>query len=244
VFSGATAAAAFRDLAERAPDTRSFVLLGAVHVSGVSRPTIYATTAACWQTPIGSVSIDADLASAIRDAARELVDVGGDAHEDEHSLEVEVPFVAHLFPDAKLVPIAVPPAPAATALGARLAEVLRAREAVAIVASSDLTHYGPRYRFTPHGRGAGALDWVKRENDAAIVDRMAALDADAILPMARERQNACGAGAIAAALAAARGLGAARGDVLAYTTSADARPDLAGREDFVGYVAVTASCPS
>lgn len=243
MFSGPTAATTFVDFAQRARDTRAFVLLGAVHVGGVSRPTIFSTSPASWKTPLGAVPLDAAIAKALLAALRPgFVEVATEAHEDEHSIEVQLPFIAHLFPRASIVPIAVPPHPSAIELGAALAEVVRAQPDVAIIASSDLTHYGPRYHFTPRGRGEEALAWVREVNDAAILERITELDAEALLPMARSRQNACGAGAVTAAIAAARALGATRADVLAYTTSADVRPELGGRENFVGYAAATASC--
>ena len=81
--------------------------------------------------------------------------------------------------------------------------------------------------------------WVKTENDARMVELMRTLKADAVVAEAAERQNACGAGAVAATVAAAKQLGSTEGHVVEYTTSYDVlRDQLYGDtvRDFVGYV--------
>ena len=74
------------------------------------------------------------------------------------------------------------------------------------LASSDLTHYGPSYRFTPAGVGEAALEWAKA-NDRRLLERVTDLAAEQVVPEARAHANACGAGAIAAMLAACRETG-------------------------------------
>jgi len=86
--------------------------------------------------------------------------------------------------------------------------------------------------------GEEALRWVRNENDRRIIDLMLRLDAEAAVPEAESRMNACGSGAVAATLAAARQLGAVQGYLVHYTTSFDVMKEKMGRGGFdaaVGY---------
>jgi len=104
--------------------------------------------------------------------------------------------------------------------------------------STDLTHYGSMYGFTPKGSGADAVRWVREDNDRRMLEVMVRLDPEAAVPEAADHRNACGAGAVAATMAAAREMGAERGCVVRYTTSFDVMRDKLGRTDYdatVGY---------
>lgn len=177
---------------------------------------------------------------------REVLALAGDllednprAHVGEHSIEVQVPLIQHLFPDAKIVPIAVLPEPAATEIGLAVARAIRNSGCDAVcLGSTDLTHYGPAYGFTPRGYGEKAIQWVRDENDRRMIDLALRLDAEAAVPEAESRTNACGSGAVAATLAAARQLGAERGCLVHYTTSYDVMREQMGERDSdaaVGY---------
>lgn len=243
VFSGTTAASTFLAFARASPPPRTFILLGAVHVPGVRHPSLYADHEAAWWTPLGNVGLDLEVTGLLLAADAAVGVVQPEAHEGEHSIEVQVPFVRLLFPEARIVPIAVPPTSSALRLGEALGAVLRQRPDVVVVASTDLTHYGPRYGFLPHGRGAAGRRWVRDTNDAEMLEAMTDLRAADVLTLSGLHHNACGPGALAAALQAARSCGAERGQCLAYTTSADARPDLGG-EDFVGYASLAVAWSS
>jgi AmmeMemoRadiSam system protein B len=230
VYSGPTAARTL--LALGAPPIRCIVVFGAVHSAGVPRAQVSASAA--WETPLGPVSVDADL----RDLVREELDVGESAHRAEHSIEVHVPFIRRLHPDAAILPVAMPPDDAALEVGAVVARAAgRLEGRVVYLGSTDLTHYGPRfYGFAPHGRGPEAHRWSK-ENDRAFLDRLVALDPAGALADSRRHRNACGAGAAAAAVAAAREAGATRGSLLEHVTSAEIQGDT-DPSDFVGYASV------
>ena len=231
-FSGFTAGRTFAALATQgAPET--VILFGAVHSWGVDRPSMYGSGA--WQTPLGDLRIDEELAAKLRGTSS-LLD-RPEAHAGEHSIEVQLPFVKYLFPDARILPIAAPPLPSALIVGQNTARAVRelGRRAVAI-GSSDLTHYGPRYGFTPAGEGDAGLQWAK-QNDARILDLVVRMSADAVLEEARSHHNACGAGAIAATIAFSAEAGATEGTLLQYTTSYEVMP-MGRPTDFVGYGAV------
>jgi len=240
LYSGETAYAAFSAIAtRRRPAT--FVLFGAAH-GPVPGNVLFPE--GVWRTPMGEVEVDQRLSGEIltRAAADDLLESNPAAHEAEHSLEVQLPFIQHLFPDAQIVPILVPPGGKAVALGKVAGQAIRDRQADAVcIGSSDLTHYGLAYGFTPEGLGKAAIRWVRDENDRRMLDLMASLDAEQVMPEAKSHMNACGAGAIAATLAAARTLGATKGHVLRYTTSFDVMMEKMGRADYdsaVGYAGV------
>jgi AmmeMemoRadiSam system protein B len=233
-YSGATATRGLVALgASGEPET--VVLFGAVHRWGLSRPALYG--AGAWRTPIGDVLVDEELAREVLRLGGEAVVDDPDAHAEEHSIEVQLPILRYLYPQARILPVATPPVANAAALGqvvARAATLL-GRKAVA-VGSSDLTHYGPRYGNTPAGVGAEGLAWT-RTNDKRLIDLAVGLRVDEIMDEAEAHHNACGPGALAAAMAFSRELGATRGLLLNYTTSYDAWPE-GLPSDVVGYGAV------
>jgi hypothetical protein len=236
-FSGDLAAMVFAAVKEQRGTVDTFVIFGTAHSYFGPLPAIDDSDS--WQTPLGAANID----RALRDAllARKVVVTDSGAHEYEHSIEVQVPFIQHLFPGAKIVPVVVPPADTAIALGETAAEVIAAQGRTAIcIGSTDLTHYGPRYGFTPMGKGSEGLQWAATVNDRQFIDLALALEAERLLAEAIEKANACGPGAAAAAIAAARKLGTAKGQLLAYTHSNEVMRSKMGQtsRDSVGYAAI------
>jgi len=232
-YSGAVAAKVFGSIrAQRQPAT--FVILGAVHRwAGING--VYARGA--WSTPLGPVPIDEDLAGQILEETTGWTVDDPSCHTGEHSIEVELPFIKHLFPDARVVPVAVNPDSRAVPLGRQIGGILRDRGADAVViGSSDLTHYGDIYGFTPAGFGARAHRWMEN-NDERILRLVETMSDSEIPEEAHRHRNACGAGAIAATIAAARVLGAGCGRVIEHTTSHDVLPEGEFRMA-VGYAAV------
>lgn len=234
-FSGPTAAKVFAQIDRENPPS-TFILLGAVHRWGVKGPSIYSHGA--WETPLGELTIDEDLAKKISGALKGNVVESLDAHSQEHSIEVQLPFIAHLFPGAKIVPIAVPPDSASATTGKMIGDVLAAEKVSAVViGTTDLTHYGPGYGYAPKGTGEEALKWVREVNDASIVGLAIDMMSEKIVPEAGHSHNACGSGAMAATVAAASALGSKKGILLEYTTSYDVMP-MRRASDFVGYAGI------
>jgi len=237
VCSGAVAGKVFKAISLRA-EPATFVLFGAVHTYGVNTPAIFA--AGCWESPLGRSQIDQRLAQRIL-ASTNLIEDQPYAHEYEHSLEVQVPFIQQLFPQARIVPILVPPDRNALQVGKLVAQTIQTYKADAVcIGSTDLTHYGPRYGFTPKGTGISAIEWAKTVNDRALLDLIVAFEAEQITTRARSDQSACGAGAIAATVAAARQLSAQKAVILEHTSSYEVLrgryPDAAS--DSVGYAGI------
>ena len=224
--------AAFRDAA-----IDTFIVFGAVH--RLSRPQASVDARGDWQTPLGTMTIDEQLAAAVLDVSSDLLADDAQSHLLEHSIEVQLPFLQAIQPEARLLPVGVPPIDDAPAVGTIVAEqVNRLGRRVAFLGSSDLTHYGPRYGFMPAGTGRHALHWAKA-NDRRIIELCLKLQAECVVSEARTHCNACGSGAIAATLAAARASGANEGMLLRHTSSAEVlRDQLGSTADAVGYAGI------
>ena len=216
--SGAVAAKVFQALAaSRSP--KSIVLVGGVHRHHGKEAGLFASGR--WETPLGPVEIDARLAERIRGHTNLIVD-DPYAHETEHSIEVQMPFIVHLFPDAKVVPIMVPPVSTAHEVGEAVGRTLKVYDYDALViGTTDLTHYGPNYGFVPHGVGAKGNAWAKDENDRRFIDLILALRGGELVPAAAQHRSACSSGAAAATLGAVTALGATKATLLVHATSAE-----------------------
>ena len=162
--------------------------------------------------------VDEDLAQVVLAFGRSCCRENPDAHGNEHSIEVQVPLIEVLAPGAMILPIAVPPSPLAIEIGQVVAQAVQDQAGqVAIVASTDLSHHGGHFP-APGGRGQVGEQWTRR-NDRRIIDLAEAMDANGIIPETYKHMNACGAGALAAAITACRVLGAQKGICLEYTNS-------------------------
>jgi AmmeMemoRadiSam system protein B len=152
-YSGPIAASAFAPLAAAAPRIRRVVLLGPSHrvpLRGLGLPGVES-----FATPLGTVPLDLDAAAAAERLPQ--VAVRPDAHQAEHSLEVELPFLQVLLGRFELLPLVV-----GEAGGEEVAEVLEQAwegEDTVLVISSDLSHYLP----------AAAAERVDRETAAQIM---------------------------------------------------------------------------
>jgi AmmeMemoRadiSam system protein B/AmmeMemoRadiSam system protein A len=147
VYSGPTAAVAFARLP--AEGVRRVILLGPSHHFSFTGGALPAEGITAFETPLGRMAIDRDAVAVLR---RQPGFAGpARAHGPEHSLEVEIPFLQVMAPEAELVPIAVGNA---TDLNAcfEMAKALAALldEGTVVVASSDFTHHGDRYGWSPY----------------------------------------------------------------------------------------------
>jgi len=219
MYSGPVAAFAYK-VASRSACTAA-VLVGPSHFVPFEGASIWPDGA--WQTPLGDVVVDADLAHAIQAAWAGLVHLPA-AHGREHSLEMQMPFVARLLPDVPIVPIVMghQTRETAFALAAALERALAARTGrTLLIASSDLSHYEDA--ATAQGLDAVVLRHVESLNPAGL---MGALET--------EPRHACGGGPMVSVLEAARRLGASTAHVLEYADSGDVSGD---KSSVVGYMA-------
>jgi MEMO1 family protein len=178
IYSGAIAGHGYERLAAARKTIHRVVLFGPAHrtwVSGLAVP-----SARAFATPFGEVALDADAIARARTLPQVLTnDV---AHAQEHSLEVQLPFLQRMLEDFRIVPFAVGDAKAAEV--AEVMELLWGGAETLIVVSSDLSHYHPY---------ADA-----RSIDRATVDRILALSPDL------DHEQACGAAPINGLIVAAR----------------------------------------
>jgi AmmeMemoRadiSam system protein B len=187
-----------------------------------------------WSTPLGVLEIDQELGERLVEEFPFTVETAT-RYEQDNTIEVQLPFINYFFPKVKVLPVGVPPAAASLRIGERAVEIsLSMGKKVMALGSTDLTHYGYNYGYVPKGVGKEAVQWVKSDNDKRLIDLVLKMDAEGVIHESLKNQNSCCSGAVAAAIAAAKKLGASRGEKLLYATSYDVRPD----SSFVGYVGV------
>ena len=237
-FSGNLAAMVFSAIKQQHEKVHTFIIFGAAHGYFGASPAVY--NRGSWITPLGEIFIDEDLADNVLDAGPSISDLN--AHRAEHSIEVQIPFIQYLFPGAKILPVLVPPREQAVTLGKSVADIISNNQSRKIVClgSTDLTHYGPRYGFTPMGVNSEALKWADTVNDQKFIDLALKLEPERLLASTAENCNACGGGAAAAAIAAAKQLGKTEGLLLAHTNSNEImlRNMNTTSADSVGYAAM------
>jgi AmmeMemoRadiSam system protein B len=218
VYSGPIAAYAYRALRGQSYDT--VVVLGPSHREPFTGLSVYDTTR--FDTPLGQIPCDRELIGKLL-GAHPSISYRPAAHRDEHSLEVQVPFLQRALPAFKLVMVVVggrDPEAELTLVNV-LADYARHKK-VLVVASSDLSHY--------HGYAeANTLD-------AVAVNEIAALDAAALERDIRSgRCEACGILPVLITMEYVRTMGARRGVLLKHANSGDT----AGPKDqVVGYAAL------
>jgi MEMO1 family protein len=180
-----------------------------------------------WQTPLGEVPIDAELAGALK-ARFPALQEDSAAHRAEHAAEVELPFLLLRQPELKFVPIALGTAQfeVLEQLGKALADVIgEQKDPVLIVASSDMNHY--------------ESDAVTRVKDHRAIERILTLDPRGLFDVVTQQDiSMCGFGPAVAMLTAVRQLGAKSAELVKYATSGDISGD---RDMVVGYAGVVVS---
>jgi AmmeMemoRadiSam system protein B len=239
--SGAIAARTIAAIAASTPQPPDVVVVfGAIHTAGAEVDFAALDANEAWAVPGGQTELLGDVARQFCDSSPALFAVEERLHRREHAIEVELPLIQGAWPAAALLPIEVPPADDAAEMGRRVAEHVSSAGLRAVyLASSDLTHYGPSYRFTPAGVGPEALEWAKA-NDRRVLERVTDLAAECVVPEVRLHANACGAGAIAAMLSACRALGASSARVLRHANSYETLAEVAPQPptNAVGYASV------
>jgi len=217
MYSGHVAAHSYHDLAAEAKP-RSAVIIGPNH-TGIGSAVAMMNRGA-WETPLGRVEIDGELADAISGAS----DIDDSAHRREHSIEVQLPFLQYIYGlDLKLVPICMGFQDIETSaeVGRAVGEAVREIDAV-LVASTDLTHQESQ---------ASA-----NRKDRMVIDSILKLDESLLQKnVLAHRISTCGYGPVSAVLVASKALGAGKAELLSYHTSGDVTGDYSA---VVGYAAL------
>jgi MEMO1 family protein len=218
MYSGHVAGAVFA----RVEVPKSCIVLCPNH-TGMGRA-LATMSEGAWETPLGEVPLDAELAAALKQRFPALHDDPA-AHRAEHSVEVELPFLQLRQPELRFVPIALGTGQldVLEQLGRALADVIAVqKEPVLIVASSDMNHY--------------ESDTITRAKDHRAIERILTMDARGLHDVVTQQEiSMCGLGPVVAMLTAAQQLGATSAELVKYATSGDVSGD---RDLVVGYAGV------
>jgi MEMO1 family protein len=179
-----------------------------------------------WQTPLGDLEIDSEMASALMASNPELEE-DAEAHRREHAIEVQLPFLQHSLHGSgtKFVPITIGVSrwDALERLGTSVAETIqRIDRTTLIIASSDMNHY--------------ESDAITRVKDAKAIEPLLKLDARGLHEVVRrEKISMCGVGPATSMIVAAKRLGASQTELVKYATSAEVSKDF---DRVVGYAGI------
>ncbi|MBF0199710.1 MAG: AmmeMemoRadiSam system protein B [Desulfamplus sp.] len=185
----------------------------------------------CWETPLGKIPVHGALAGAIA-KQMEIRQDSPLTFPEENTIELQLPFIKYFFPDAAIVPVGVPPSNVAESMGRGVvscADELGIN--IVVLGSTDMTHYGDSFGFSPAGSGNDALKWVTDHNDRKAIQAMLEMDAGAIVSHGLTNRSLCCAGAVSAAVSAVKKMGAVKGVEFDYAISHDKSPG----KSFVGY---------
>jgi len=197
----------------------TFVLIGPNHTGLGAKVSMMASGE--WEIPTGIFNIDEKLSRRIT-ANVPLISKDSQAHMFEHSLEVQLPFIAHFSGAPRIVPILVMTASLEECrlIGEGLAKSIKeANYQTVIVASSDMSHYVP--------------DDVARQKDKKAIDMIKALNPEGLYGVVtREKISMCGYLPATIMLFAAKALGAIEARLIKYSTSGEVSGDY---DQVVGY---------
>ncbi|MBP8976384.1 MAG: AmmeMemoRadiSam system protein B [Bacteroidetes bacterium] len=217
VYSGQVAAHAYRLLQKQQFDTA--VLIGPSHREYYDGISVY--TGRSFLTPLGEVPINERLRNKLL-TSTSLVTASVIGHRAEHSLEVQIPFLQVVAPEASILPLVIgnQSEQLSLSLADALAEVCK-DENVIFIASSDLSHYHPYEEA--------------KSLDSRVIEYLKKFDPDLWLQeFDRGNLEACGGAPVGIVMKVAKELGAVRTEILTYSNSGDVSGDKSG---VVGYVA-------
>jgi len=205
IYSGPVAAHAYKELAEDGVfDTA--VILGPNHTGYGSPVSVW--TENSWVTPLGKMEINQEFARGVLGG---IIEADETAHIYEHSIEVQLPWLQHLYGELKIVPIAMLAQDMETAREVGKA-ISKAGDNAIIIASSDFTHY------EPHS--------IAAEKDKSMIEAIVNLDEEMLYEQRRLLNcTMCGYGPVASAIVAAKEMKAKTANLLKYATSGDTTGD-------------------
>lgn len=157
VYSGKVAAKTYKTISKI--KKREFVILGVDHYG----TNVVATSKQDWKTPLGIAKIDLEFVDKI--IRENSIIQNKIAMEREHSIEVQLPFLQYIFKDFKFVPVQLPYISYEQIL--RLRDILTDKNYF-FIASSDFTHYGANFGFTPTESFCDPVNYVKKLDEKII----------------------------------------------------------------------------
>jgi AmmeMemoRadiSam system protein B len=224
-YSGPVAAHLFSALAEDGfPET--FVVIGGDHV-GHDNAVITTET---FVTSLGKVPVDEELAKKMG------IEENPDVHADEHAIGMQLPFLQHLNPKIKFVPVYVPTRDMdkAEEAGKKIGKAIKGADVV-VLASTDFTHVGPSYPQSPPG-GLRVDEFARKQDEQAIKAILELSPTKLLKAVGEHKISMCGTGSVVSILWALKSV-AKSAKLLKYATSYEIRPAL-DAVDAVGYGAI------
>jgi AmmeMemoRadiSam system protein B len=219
MYSGGVAGAVYARLSP----PRGCVILGPNHTGVGAGAAIM--TSGTWETPLGEVRIDTELARAILDRSG-VLEEDDRAHQKEHSIEVQLPLLQVLFPEAPFVPICLLSHEYGVCrdVGRAVAEAIQAAgKGALLVASTDLSHY--------------VSQEMAERKDRMAIEAMLAMDPARLhTTVLRERISMCGFHPTTTMLIAATMLGARKAELVRYATSGNVTKDYTSVVGYVGMI--------
>lgn len=216
MYSGQVAAYAYKLIEGKTYDT--VVIVAPSHRALFKGASVYDRGA--FRTPLGVIPIDTELSKKMMEKWKEIQFLP-DAHAQEHSLEVQLPFLQVLLKSFKLIPIVMEPYwrwEMCQSLAGAIADTVRGKN-VLLVASTDLSHFHSYEKAV--------------EMDRVVLNDIDRFDPDRLnRDLKDNRAEACGGGPVVTVMLAARALGANQGKALKYLNSGDVTGD---RSRVVGY---------
>lgn len=208
MYSGKVAGSVF----SRIEIPHTFILIGPNHTG--YGPPVSLMQSGSWVTPTGELNINEDIARAMLKKC-DIIDEDSTAHQMEHSLEVQLPFILHYSSSVNIVPILMmtDSLNACRTVGEAVADtVLECKDPVTIIASSDMSHY--------------VSDATARSKDEKAINQIKNLDPEGLYNTVREQNiSMCGVIPVTTMLFAAKILGATESDLVKYMTSAEVSGD-------------------
>lgn len=219
IYSGPVAGAVISKI--KFKDT--FIIIGPNH-TGRGKP-LSIMTQGRWKTPLGEVEIDSELGKQILTTSSHLEE-DNVAHQYEHSIEVQLPFLQYFRKDIRIVPIILAYSSGATykEVGKELARAVKdLSKEVIIIASSDMTHYEPQ-------------ESAQRKDNKAI-EAILDLNEDELLKRVDKLKiSMCGYAPAVSLISAAKELGATGAELVKYQTSGDTTADYSSVVGYAGII--------
>jgi len=203
---------------------KTAIILGTNHTGRGEKFSIM--TSGSWFTPLGEVKIDTEIAESILKESP-LLKEDALAHSQEHSIEVEIPFLQYLRNDMRIVPIAISPS-------AELSECRSLGEGIAngfkkigrsgiFIASTDMTHYESKD--------------AAHEKDRLAINAILSVDEEKLFNIVKENDlSMCGLPATCVLINICRNLGAKKAGLVKYQTSGDTSGDYSSVVGYAGMI--------
>jgi len=220
MYSGPIASHGYYELSRRRRP-ENIIIIGPNHFGIGTDVSIYPKDS--WITPLGEAIIDSRLVTKLSGAS-DIFSLDEFSHVEEHSIEVQIPFLQYIYGEIKFVPVCMldQSITAATIVGKALAEVVVDPERTLLIASSDFSHY------------VSHEEALRR--DMPVIDKILNLDIEGFYQeISRRKASLCGYGPIAVAMTFAKEIGYKSSKLLKYATSGDVTGD---KSAVVGYASI------